>query len=481
MDEELEGALFGSESEDLSGEEEIDQEDEANLSAEMMADLCVAAEAEPLVIDDGYPAAAWEEHMPEALPGREGFNHRATQVMQQCKIGATKLQVEFDHRAACPPLQPHQESVAFLLHPRSPVRRMLIDHPTGSGKTREMIRVLDNYFFDPRPKIPIFPKDPVCRNFYVELLRWPNRYRDYFCCERPADAAIASGSPKWRDYRNHMWDLTKFPEEEMRRLCYAIRDVLDMKNMFYMGKVRRSFRIAFNKKFPGESMPLAPLRAIGYTSAGGTYSQINETGKPASAMMKIGFEPGSTNVYSNKVVLMDEAHNLVRTQTQYAEQLIHLRDLLFGAKNLVLAGFTGTPILNEPTEGRQLLDIIKGGSAPEGDEGFLSSFPFRPQPLFPLSLPRGIPDGILTVQRKRQLIQKVEIRGETLKIYDWKRRSGLPPRRLRAYCNMCTWHGSFHDGKQGSKIRILTFPDDCCPKLLAIAQAVVASPGRLSS
>jgi len=205
-----------------------------------------------------------------------------------------------------------------------------------------------------------------------------------------------------------MWDLTKFPEEEMRRLCYAIRDVLEMKNMFYMGKVRRSFRIAFNKKFPGESMPLAPLRAIGYTSACGTYSQINETGKPASAMMKIGFEPGSTNVYSNKVVLMDEAHNLVRTQTQYAEQLIHLRDLLFGAKNLVLAGFTGTPILNEPTEGRQLLDIIKGGSAPEGDEGFLSSFPFRPQPLFPLSLPRGIPDGILTVQRKRQLIQKVD-------------------------------------------------------------------------
>eukprot|EP00439_Symbiodinium_sp_Y106_P015142 s96_g2.t1 len=41
--------------------------------------------------------------------------------------------------------------------------------------------------------------DPVCRNFYAELLRWPNRYRDYFCCERPADAAIASGRPAWKD------------------------------------------------------------------------------------------------------------------------------------------------------------------------------------------------------------------------------------------------------------------------------------------
>ena len=70
--------------------------------------------------------------------------------------------------------------------------RRLVDHPTGSGrrlaiplilshssflvaamllvlgavlcfidagKTREMICVLDNYFLDPRPKVPIFPKD----------------------------------------------------------------------------------------------------------------------------------------------------------------------------------------------------------------------------------------------------------------------------------------------------------------------------------
>lgn len=33
------------------------------------------------------------------------------------------------------------------------------DMARGSGKTREMIKVLDNYFFDPRPKVPIFPKD----------------------------------------------------------------------------------------------------------------------------------------------------------------------------------------------------------------------------------------------------------------------------------------------------------------------------------
>merc|ERR1719253_820816 len=148
-------------------------------------------------------------------------------------------------------------------------------------------------------------------------------------------------------------------------------------------------------------MPLAPLRALGYTSAGGSFSLIIDD-KPHSSLMKIGYDIGSGNVYNNKIVLMDEAHNLVRSQTQYAEQLHRLRDLLFTAKNLVLVGFTGTPILNEPTEGRQLLDIIKGVAAMElNDEGYLSSFPMRPQPLFPLSLPRGLPDGILTAPRRR--------------------------------------------------------------------------------
>lgn len=40
------------------------------------------------------------------------------------------------------------------------------------------------------------------------------------------------------------------------------------------------------------------------------------------------------------------------------------------------------------------------------DAGFLSSFPMRPQPLFPVSLPRGLPDGALTLPRKKQLVRR---------------------------------------------------------------------------
>eukprot|EP00435_Cladocopium_sp_Y103_P013257 s2307_g3.t1 len=105
----------GSDSEELSGEESVDEA-------------------------DGYPVQHWEELTPEVLPGLEGFNRRATAVMIKAQVGQGQLQVTFDEKAACPPLQPHQEAVSFLMHPKSPISRLLVDHPTGSGKTREMIK-----------------------------------------------------------------------------------------------------------------------------------------------------------------------------------------------------------------------------------------------------------------------------------------------------------------------------------------------------
>merc|ERR1719157_467102 len=99
----MEGALFSDDSEDsLSGEEEVDEEDE-NQSAAFLADLGMREGNEPQHMDDGYPAEAWEDEGKAVLPGFEGFNKRATKIMQQNKVGAQRLQVEFDIEAACPP------------------------------------------------------------------------------------------------------------------------------------------------------------------------------------------------------------------------------------------------------------------------------------------------------------------------------------------------------------------------------------------
>eukprot|EP00929_Paragymnodinium_shiwhaense_P103468 TRINITY_DN669_c0_g1_i1.p1 TRINITY_DN669_c0_g1~~TRINITY_DN669_c0_g1_i1.p1 ORF type:complete len:1118 (+),score=313.27 TRINITY_DN669_c0_g1_i1:103-3456(+) len=489
-----------SEASDLSGEEEVDVEIEAvpGILKDLMMDP-------PPEYDDGKFVGVWKE---APRPGTDGFSAFAAKAMKAAGVASTPLQATLDTKAECPPMQPHQEAAAFLLHPKSPINRLLVDHPTGSGKTREMIEVLDSYFFDPRPKVPIFPKEPVCQNFYAELLRWPSKYRDYFCLVRPDLAARSSGlAPKlpavaetkdfdpnglltqtfaglWKSRRSHRWDLQGLEEDELRQICRQLRVVLELRGYFFMGKMRKSQREAFEKKHPGEHLPAGPLRALRYTSAGGGYTRLRkEDGLPASALLKIGFDKGGldNNVYSNKVVIMDEVHNLVRTQTVYAEQLTRLRDLLYRAKNSVIAGFTGTPIVSEPKEGKQLLTIIKGREAMgrrAGDEGFISSFHMRPAPLFPRSFPPGVPDAVLTPNLRRQLIKTVTLAAEPLQRYELKRGKFYGDQRLKAYCNMCVYFGSFHDGKTGQRSRILENFQDCAPKLHKIATDVIGDTSK---
>eukprot|EP00443_Scrippsiella_acuminata_P089357 CAMPEP_0115558448 /NCGR_PEP_ID=MMETSP0271-20121206/99438_1 /TAXON_ID=71861 /ORGANISM="Scrippsiella trochoidea, Strain CCMP3099" /LENGTH=1230 /DNA_ID=CAMNT_0002992453 /DNA_START=20 /DNA_END=3709 /DNA_ORIENTATION=- len=455
---------------DLSDEEDVDSEDGNEQRGQ--DDFVDWEEQLP---DDGYPGD-WSG-APKL--GSPTFNEFAADVMRKAGVACILPPAQLDKLAGCPPLQPHQEAAIFLLHPRSPVSRLLVDHPTGSGKTREMIQVLDNFFYDKRPKVPVFPKEPVCRNFYAELLRWPSKYRDYFCCLRPHSAARTARIKDWRARRNQLWDISNLGDKELRAICKEMRDVLEMKGCFYMGRMRRFWKDDFENRFPNEPLPAAPLRALRYTSAGGRHTAIREEdGLPASALFKIGFSKDDPNVYSNKIVLMDEVHNLVRAQTLFGEQLLHLRQLLSTAKGAVLAGFTGTPILSEPQEGRQLLDIIKGAGAPLGDAGFVSSFPMRPRSLFPRSFPQGIPDSVLTPELRRQFVKKVNLVGESLRSYDKKRAAGLPPRRLQRYCNLSVHFGSMHDGKHGSKTRVLDDWEACAPKLHAIAQDVAAESSK---
>merc|ERR1740138_650004 len=105
---------------------------------------------------------------------------------------------------------------------------------------------------------------------------------------------------------------------------------------------------------------------------------------------------------------MDEVHNLVRPTAQFEEQLGKLRTYLYGAKRTVLAGFTGTPVGNDATEGRRLLDVLKGeGAAQCSDEGFVSSFHARANSDFVKEVPvKGIPDGVIHEGMLDNLVKK---------------------------------------------------------------------------
>ena len=72
-------------------------------------------------------------------------------------------------QTACTKALPHQQFVEYCCRPFSPVRRLLVHARTGSGKTRMMTAILDNFAGYPNRKILLFPTRALRTQFYKEL------------------------------------------------------------------------------------------------------------------------------------------------------------------------------------------------------------------------------------------------------------------------------------------------------------------------
>ena len=359
--------------------------------------LLLSSKAAGSTVVAGKASKTWSELVTSSFrhgdwktwkPGASGFNKHAQEMMEAHNVPDTPdICVPGDGR---PCVQPYQQVVSYMVHPKSytlqqktaptsqadPSQRLLVVHRTGAGKTCSMIRIADNYFNDRRPKILLFPSPAVCSNFYMELLshRFPNRYADYLQREGKLD-----------DVRNNL---------ELRRgglMC---------------GRVRKEL-------LDDPLRPSAPLRAFSYTQAGGRQAigdrhRINPVFKcPDGYGGGWCYGPGQVfstedgyveyesdgNPFSNKIVLMDEFHNLVKPSPEIRKSptrmmmLDMLKEMLRTAKNSVLVGFTATPLVGD-NGAKELLDIIKGkGNEGLADEGFLSYFMGSPRPVFPTVVP----------------------------------------------------------------------------------------------
>jgi len=479
--EEDEDAPLFSDVEELEGEEEVSETSDEDVDEEDDEEF------------DWEPVGALD--MPKVWPreglkpGQEGFTQQASRCLAQARLGTQRSPF------AGLGMRLHQESASFLLHPDSPVERLLVDHATGTGKTLIMLRMLDNYFDDPHPKVAIFPKHAVCDNFYQELLKWPTRWRHFFCFLKPAEASLASGAKDWRRKKFDVWDINNDKsraeaktrgvrlEKIIRELTDSIQEALEMRHAIRGGKVTSRFARGFLEEHPDAPMPKAPLRAFRYTTAGGGASALDRDGWPKSPILKVGFDPTELNPYSGKVIIMDECHNLVRPNQMFEEQIGHLRHLLHSATRTVLAGFTGTPVGNEAAEGQKLLDVIKGkGAESQSNEGFLSCFHARASDDFPREVPvQGIPDGVLHDDILQDLTKKHSLHGEALKRYLLKEvEFKVTPRllhlseeqrlaRLASYCNLHIFHGAYFGAKRTS---LLANVKDHAPKFYGVAKAI---------
>jgi hypothetical protein len=76
-------------------------------------------------------------------------------------------------------LLPYQLEVGHLMSPPSPVQRLIVYHRVGSGKTRTMIHILDQFFDDPRTKLVICPTDELCIQFNKALVASQSKFAPF--------------------------------------------------------------------------------------------------------------------------------------------------------------------------------------------------------------------------------------------------------------------------------------------------------------
>jgi hypothetical protein len=274
----------------------------------------------------------------------EGYVHQPTpssQSSQEAKCDNTVL-------------SPYQSFVKSSIRPQSQVKRLIVAHRVGAGKTKTMISVFNNYDDDPRARLLLFSTSSLMEQFFVDLMEEEEdtRFRRNL---RSKDKKTAS-------------DVSKYLKE------YSGNIVSDSKKFAYKGKVESNATGGDGIKFlknPLSStinMLCGPVFAATYEdlinqnavesrktdspTRRTTYTGFFEWGKKHNNFLK----GESSNLLDNMIVLMDEIHVGLKEKIMV--------DLLFAAKHSVVVGFTGTI----PKDKEQTFAKVFGKKVP-GDVG----------------------------------------------------------------------------------------------------------------
>lgn len=356
---------------------------------------------EALIVDEDFKMHGAKGHflrcskcskMRDVGPGRPYFFMKGQETKEKWSCSSKSSPVtSCDDRGNCdgyndtsmaPKLQPYQKTVKFLVHPFSPIQRMLVAHRTGSGKTRTMIELLDNFFHDPRPKIVVLPTQSIVLEFIKELLKFPNRYLDFAKAE-------------WQS-ADHAGQHSNFLEQEFDVQHKHLLSCFKMRKFYRKGTSRPEARVTWVKKNPGSPLPAAPILILSYARAGGAGVQ-NKTLYEFRIRAE-GSGSHDDNPYNDKVVLMDEFHNLSPLMLKpeykrYLEKFNFLKERLKSAQRATLVGLTATPVRDSERDVKPLMDVIRGPGT--CDEGFVSYFGASPPSLFPKVEPEGAPSHSL--------------------------------------------------------------------------------------
>lgn len=307
-----------------------------------------------------------------------------------------------------PRLQPYQFMCRYICTPEfeDVIRRFLVVHEVGTGKTLTMLEILDNFFYDERAKIIVVPKKDLADNFLQEMLNHRTLYRDWLEQMLGTETLLTA-----RGLGN------------LRPSSTQVSNALEQcKNALSCKYLRGSSQLKAPAKYGRDELKMgAPLRIYTYVEAGD---------KKLDAFWKLGHKDAknlqSDEHFQHKVVLLDEVQNFLSSQASQAAMEISGGNQLYfqnvkdkiknvqtkiskaGDKSLVYS-FTATPIISSTKDTNELLQAVTGEDSPKANrEGFVSYFMSHPRTLYAEATTMPIEDPCKFVLRV------VPLKGTTL-------------------------------------------------------------------
>ena len=255
----------------------------------------------------------------------------------------------------------HQKIIEEYMNVYSPYRGLLLYHGLGAGKTCASIAIAEGLKYN--KKIVIMTPKSLQKN-YIEELK-------------------VCGDPLWRLNQHWEWiPYSKLNQIQLKELSALLQLNIDIGNRgdWTMKKNKGLYLVNTKKKPNYEEMNNNEKQKLNkqieaqimYKYQFIAYNGLRQARLAAEETVAYSESNGQTrNPFSNKVVIIDEAHNLISRivnklpKTESAELdnsilSLKLYKYLKNATNCRIVFLTGTPIINYPNEIGVLFNILRG-------------------------------------------------------------------------------------------------------------------------
>lgn len=274
---------------------------------------------------------------------REKFIHFINSLFapyqEQLKKEETELSCESGSGDGFSDLLTHQKIVRDYINLYTPYRGLLLYHGLGSGKTCSSIAIAEG-LKDSR-KIWVMNKASLHMNYFKELKK--------------------CGDPMYR--KTQYWEFVSIIDQPdkldiLSKALYLPKDVITENKGAWMVDITKQpnydMLTTDEKKSLDDQLTYMIRMKYNFISYNGLLMHHYET-------LTDGF---TKNPFTDSVVIIDEAHNLVSrivNQLKKPESLSMLlyRDLM-SAENCKIVMLTGTPMINYPNELGVLYNILRG-------------------------------------------------------------------------------------------------------------------------